>query len=229
MKTFWTKQRIVTFFFIAVFILFIFPYPTLSTNVDKQLYEIPLAHDYGFISREYQSEIPLDYDIGIATGLYNVPSSIVNSFKDDGFTVSVSKNQTVNEKLSYEVDFEVCGVFSPRNKTIYLIKSQELRAREYTIAHEFGHYFDRLNGYASLGEKWKAIYQEEKDLFSKYASKNEREFFAEVFADIVTSIKANDKTRAAVEMKSLIHEFENYYKFANAKFMVIFPPIIHEK
>ncbi len=116
-------------------------------------------------------------------------SRVLSAYEKLGFTVEVDAS------VSYS------GYYNTRNRKI------TLRKLDTTIYHELGHFVAFISGNTDQSAEFKAIYNQEKSLYTAsnkaYVTKSSAEYFAESFKDYTlnpVSLKASrPKTYAAVQ------------------------------
>lgn len=128
-------------------------------------------------------------EIAVSTAAPKVDSRVKNAYESLGFKI------IVDSSVSYS------GYFSARNQSITLRKNDD------TVYHELGHFLAFVAGNVDTKADFKAVYQEEKDLFvgirKAYATQNSSEYFAESFReytlDPITLKNSRPKTYQSIE------------------------------
>lgn len=153
------------------------PYYLSRKNVSQSLKD--------FISDfEFEGEISNE-SIEIAQKYYfKIPENFRNKFKENGWKIIIS-NEDLNEKY-YESIIPIAGLTIYDDKIIYL-GNYGIHLSE-AVIHEFGHYFDFINGRISNSEEFLNLFDKEKNnlyflnnTLKNNAKKQSSEFFAECF------------------------------------------------
>ncbi len=119
------------------------------------------------------------------TGTY-ADRKVVNAFTELEF------------EIIYDKELDYAGVFSMRRHAIILKKEN----RNWLL-HEMGHFLSRLKGGADSTKKFKDIYRKERQSYrdikgqnvKKYVCKNNKEYFAQSFADYTIRPRTLKKQR----------------------------------
>ncbi len=95
------------------------------------------------------------------TWYQNIPEEILDTFEEEGLYViyegygTYSRNDGSVGYISFNDDYTECGDIHIRNDGKF---DDDLN---FTICHEFGHYFDYILGRVSQSDEWKEITEEE--------------------------------------------------------------------
>lgn len=123
-----------------------------------------------------------------ANGLLGrVPSSVLNAFQQDGWSIYVTDSDLDNRYYGGTYG-KLAGITVYDDKSIYMEDSKSDINR--ALAHEFGHYLDSTSGFPSTTQQFMDIYNEEKYTFLDSTScgdgheySDPQEFYASVFSE----------------------------------------------
>lgn len=155
------------------------PYYLSRKNVSQSLKD--------FISDfQFEGEISNE-SIEIAQKYYfKIPENFRNRFKENGWRIIIS-DEDLNEKYYESISsIPIAGLTVYNDKTIYL-GNYGINLSE-AVIHEFGHYFDFINGRISNTEEFLKLFHKEKNnlyflsnTLKNNAKEQSSEFFAECF------------------------------------------------
>lgn len=124
-----------------------------------------------------------------------LPEELSKEFYELGWKIEIGNT---NER-----HYGLCDI---KNKTIYIYYQNEIKDHNVvdTLLHEFGHYIDYSNGWASKTEEFKALYKIRTYVDATrddgYCYKNEQELFATLFRDLILR-------------SDYLKIYDNYYAF----------------
>ena len=168
---------IITITFAAAFAGIIYLADCLQTNKFK-------AGEKVFYTKGEINEVSAE--LLLTNTFQSIPEDVVDAFyEEDGKIVFMDDKRydCNNDELSF-------GYFRESNNQIGIrISTDGYVERLYTVAHEFGHYFDKLMDNPSATEEWVEICEEEYKLLPNKNTdyngtnyfQNPDEFFAEAF------------------------------------------------
>lgn len=149
----------------------------------------------------------------IYAALWKLPPHVLQAYKDDGWTIAITKEKSINELYpEYKNYPSVSGMTSQMDRQIILYR-EVTGISEQTILHEFGHFCHR-NICPRIPEE---VFESERGglqaSLRNYAASTNDEAFAEIFATICMygpdSEKSNIVRRAAP--KCYEHVYQNCF------------------
>lgn len=162
--------------------------------------------DYGIV--QSIGKVDSDYINTVEENLKFLPSFLVDSFMEHGWEIYVTTEDIAHTYFDDKY-LKVRAVTMYTNKEI-LIEDREEAVGLLTVAHEFGHYLDDLNGTPSWSDEFYEIYEEEVETFKSQISNsscvsNEQEFFAETYGYLVVD-PSKCTPRAAMFVQSILKQ-----------------------
>lgn len=147
--------------------------------------------------------------------LGRVPSSVLNAFQQDGWSIYVTDSDLDNRYYDGAYG-KLAGITVYNNKSIYVEDSKnDINS---ALAHEFGHYVDSKSGFPSSTQQFMDIYNEEKYTFVDSTScgdgheySDPQEFFASVFSEAMINPEGCQSTapKAYAFVCDMLNSFEN--------------------
>ncbi len=135
-----------------------------------------------------------------------VPSPVLADFAEQGWTLRYTAQKDLSAYMPGDSTGHVTGVTLFAEKTVYVLAS----SREIVEAtgHEFGHYVDWRLGWPSQEEgfarAWEAEREAYADVAGEYQAKDQKEFFASVYNDIL--LKRDARRACAPQAFALVEK-----------------------
>lgn len=126
-----------------------------------------------------------------------IPKDILSMYFEQGGIILVT-DENISEAYYRDSNLgKIIGLHDARKNIVYIENTKY--AIDSALIHEFGHVLDSLTGWSSMDDDFKNIFNNEKDTFEVYSvdghyKANEREFFAEVFQEIIINFDSCTKT-----------------------------------
>lgn len=149
----------------------------------KGVFEKPLIGE-GVPIIALDESITLNEFSPIYEALWELPTHVLSTFKDEEWSIAITKEKTINELYPVYKDYPTISGMTSQKKRQIILYREPAGISEATVLHEFGHFIHR-NIASSLPEDF---FNEERSgiqsSLRNYAASTSDEAFADIFATI---------------------------------------------